>query len=184
MKESEDAAGLAASLRLSLVNDRDGLAALGRMRTAAESISDNSLDAQGFASMFFSNLKSIASGDFRRVGDHRTAEGDQVRTAAAERERGLAAKEEESRRAIAQKEAQIAELEERAAYLAKRSAVQSGIALNAQDAAALTASQGVRSVASADAALGADAAANADARLAMAQSRPRAGGEQGKERGA
>lgn len=171
MQESEDAASLAASLSLSLASDRDGLAALGRRRAAAaeESVSDNSLDAQGFAGMFFSNLKSIITGDFSRVGDHRTAEGDQVRSAAAERERDLAAKEAESRRTIARKEAEIAELEERAAHLAKRSAVQSGLALNAQNAASLVASQGARSVASADAALDADAAANADARLAMAQ---------------
>lgn len=171
MAESEQTAGLAASLGLSLASDRDSLAALGRKRAdaAAESVSDNELDAHGFAGMFFSNLKSIVTGNFSKVGDHRTEEGDRVRTAAAEREREYAAREEEQRRAIAQKEAQIADLEERAAHLARKSAVQSGIALNAQDAASLTASQGARSVAAADAALGADAARNSDARLAMAQ---------------
>lgn len=177
-QESVAMAEEAGARSLALQGDRDELhrleGLLGRANAAATS--DNYADNATFGDHFFHNVKSIISGNWSRVGDSRTEEGDQIRREAETRAKELQEQIKAKERDIGEKERKIAELEEGATFLRERMARQRISVENAKDAQVAVSTQGHRSEAAAATALSdgltaitAENARNSDARLAMAQ---------------
>lgn len=79
--------GEADDMRWSARNDREEAGRLRRKakEAAAESVAENEEDNTGFWSRFGSNVKKIVSGQWNKVGDDHTEEGDKLRAAAGRR---------------------------------------------------------------------------------------------------
>lgn len=161
----------AGSRRLALTGDRDELerlkGQLNAARTAATS--DNYADNNTFGDHYFSAVKNIITGNWGRVGDSRTAEGDEIRRAAEARTKELETQIKAKEKDISEKERRISELEAEGRHLSALSVKQHGAAENARDAESVIAAQGTRSEAAATRALTDEQAKMADARQARAQ---------------
>ena len=173
-KRTEEEAGAkldeAGSRRLALVGDREELERLKSKRRAAATAatSDNYADNNTFGDLFFSGVKSIISGDWGRVGDTRSVEGDEIRKNAEARMKELDAQIKEKEKDIRSKEQSISDLEAEGKHLSSLAVRQHGAAENARDAQSVIAAQGHRSTTAADMAFSAALAENADAHRARA----------------
>ena len=161
----------AGSRRLALTGDRSELERLKGQLNAANTAatSDNYADNNTFGDHYFSAVKNIITGNWGRVGDTRTAEGDEIRKSAEARAKELEAQIKAKEKEIREKERSIEELEAEGKHLSALSVKRHGAIENAKDAESIIAAQGSRSEQAAAMAMSAEMHKNADAHRARAQ---------------
>lgn len=168
--EAEAKGSEAAQRRGALVSDRQELEILKSRAAAArkESQSINDKDATGFFKRFIENIKRVAGGDIEKFNQIETDEGDEERARQKQKADDLEAKIKAKEKDIAEKERKIAELEEEAQYLSRKSVIQGSMAENAKDAASVTRAAGQRGEATAAAGLSGQIESERDAARAKA----------------
>lgn len=182
--------GEADDLRWNANRDREVAAGLRRRAQEADaaSVAENEEDNKGFWSNFFSNVKNIVSGQWSKVGDSRTAEGDKLREQQAEEAKRLKAEADAIEAKAAEKEKAAAAADAEAEHLANKASAYSKMSSygnvgiwNAQDQAAAGNASAGKALAD-DAARRASALAAAPELAAQADSlRARIAAEQGRK---
>lgn len=158
----------AGSRTLALAGDRQELERLKNQRKAAATAetSDNYEDNHSFGDFFVRGVRDIISGEWGRVGDTRSMEGDRIRAEAKERRKELDALIGEKEKEIQAKEQSISELEAEGKHLSSLAVRQHGAAENARDAQLIVSAQGARSEAAAASAMSGEMHKYADAERA------------------
>lgn len=133
------------NLRWSAREDREESDRLRRRakEASAASVAENEEDNSGFWSVFGSNVKKIVSGQWSKIGDERTEEGDRLRSEYAEEAKRLEAAADALEAKAIEKEKKASDADTEAEHLAgkaaaygRMSANQTVAIRNAEDAAA------------------------------------------------